>query len=89
VNILDRLKLIEEHFKKITVKEFEENLEDLGVEEFITPTITEEIKSYSFKYTSRMNNEYLVDDFIEDCFVTKGTVLVVINERGIVKSMNN
>jgi hypothetical protein len=67
VNILDRLKLIEEHFKKITVKEFEENLEDLGVEEFITSTITEEIKSYSFKYTSRMNNEYLVDDFIEDC----------------------
>lgn len=67
MNILDRLKLIEEHFKKITVKEFEENLEDLGVEEFITPTITEEIKSYSFKYTSRMNNEYLVDDFIEDC----------------------
>ncbi len=67
MNILDRLKLIEEHFKKITVKEFEENLEDLGVEEFITSTITEEIKSYSFKYTSRMNNEYLVDDFIEDC----------------------
>lgn len=67
MNIFDRLKLIEEHFKKITVKEFEENLEDLGVEEFIIPTITEEIRSYSFKYTPRMNNEYLVDDFIEDC----------------------